>query len=352
MKRSVQGAFKKALNDDLLRLADVLFYRFEFGRGSLADSMNYDPVDRGWLPRNGMNLFPRILARKKFLEPGKPSYLTLLKADLNKSGKRRNRHLEILKMHVEQTGYPLCHHASYVWSGFEEPFFPSESELGGEPRQYFYELFALQEYLVKEVGIRPGSLLPVWITGEEKIRQEGKSMRVPVFGCIPIRRDVVGVLMRYLMWEYGHDYDHLPLRPADRNNKRFLHDALVYGRYFDYEDTKVDAIEAHTDISSNEFRAMSPAERKKFLMSSIPEEFAHLRDYPATESEGFRVVFRRDGLPPGRVKNKTTEPLFPGLPKHEAEMIAASGTTAIRKRLRNATAFGQKMLYGGYKDLW
>lgn len=274
MKTNKSNELPRIIEKALLKVAKIIYYRFEFSRGDSGIEsfgtnvvIEYDNGERRWLEK----AFPRISRRNKFLSPpGTATYLEDLKRDLGKCGQKERA---FVKYMVEYTRAPLCPRSSVQCSSHLEPFFPSSREVAGRLLAYFRELFMVQEFLIRELKVKPGSLLPVWIVDEPSVDNPD-----PLLGFLPVRKSTVNALTEYILWELGLPYDayHYEKILLDRNNEEFYDNALRWSRLNTLRFIRENDINERTD----EYFLGSPPEKKRIMQrikESLPED---LQQFP------------------------------------------------------------------------
>ena len=274
MKTNKHPTLPRILERPLLKLVKVLYYRFEFSRGDMNHNgfgtkvvIEYDNKDR----RRTENMFPRIAKRDKFLSAlGTPTYLSELKRDLQSGGSPARKYLKNI---VELTMAPLCPSSSILCSSHLEPFFPSHREVGGRLLDYVRQLFDVQEFLIGELKVKPGSMLPVWM-----ITAPDYDHPLPNLGFIPGRRSLIDALTGYILWELGLQFqDYLQERPLeDRNNFEFFDNALRWGRIATLRHVRENDINERTD----EFFLGDIHEKRRIMKNIRHSISAELQTFP------------------------------------------------------------------------
>lgn len=253
----------------MLKVVKILYYRFEFARGDSEQmdgfgaklTIEYSPYGR----KNAEKKYPRIANRDKFLSPlGTPTYLDDLKRDLRSGGPAAKEHVKNI---VEYTGVPFCPSASVMCASRLDPFFPSHRDIGKRLLEYIRQLFDVQEYLIDELRVRPGSLLPVWL-----IAPPDDNHPFPTLGIAPVRRSIIDALTEYILWELEiEDWDYLHESPwEERNNQYFFDNALRWGRTYIFRQIRESDIEHKTGVSFFNNLHKRKAALKK-LLPSLPD---------------------------------------------------------------------------------
>jgi hypothetical protein len=347
------------LKESLMKVVRVLYYRYEFGRGcselGSPFGTKFPPEDYKY-DANKVDepeiLFPRIASRDSFLlEPGKPTYLDSLKADLRHTGNQYEAAVTYLKIHINSSMFPLCAYSPATWSKQLSPFFPSHINIGDRLLDYLRQLYELDSFLISNIGTKPGSLMPVWIVAEPTVSGD-----MPSFGIIPIRRSITDALVNYLLWEYGHDYAERTKERdfPDENNPRFLDNALKWGRVF------VVRLVKELDIDA---RAEEPFEDNRHGKQRILDKMRNelpvfLRDFPPTiaeevyrhleETGEYALENERSGF--DTESERSLANLRPEeRSEHNREIV---NSTAFRLRIKRAASVGHKMFNGDYKYFW
>jgi hypothetical protein len=172
-----------------------------------------------------------------------------------------------------------------------------DASVRAQTRRYCFELFELQDYLIKEVGVKPGSLLPVWVSSEGNPHSPGSCKDMPIISFLPVAQTAVNTLLRYITWEYGSSagdwYSTIHRIPkGPRKGQRLTTDptvlrrALLWGRRFLCRKVKIMSLDEGTGLSIDQFVALSPEQRKRvvqeahkaasaLLMSRTPQHKLH-----------------------------------------------------------------------------
>ena len=336
----------------LLKVAKVLYYRFEFSRGDMEVesfgsriTIEYDNGERKWPEKK----FPRTTKRDKFLAPpGSPAYLDDLKQDLLGGGKKER---DFVKGIVEDTATPLCPRSSIACSSRLEPFFPAPKELKGRVLEYFRELFRVQEFLIRELKVKPGSLLPVWVIEEPS----GKNP-FPMLGLLPVRKSTVNALTIYLLWELGLPYLYEPVL-EDRNNPEFYDNALRWARISTLRFIRESDIADRTDVQFQCF-----TREQKTLMRKIKDELPpELQTYPPSwAAEVLQDIDKRGETAKPTVRKfkrrksdsldyADEESLTSKAQKNQNSQVVQSSTFIS---LVNRAVHRGNELFNDYKNLW
>jgi len=342
----------------LTRFVDVMYYRFEFARAATLD--DYSPPERGFrfgkenLPEV-VRLFRRLLDRPSFLLPsGKPKYLDDLKHGLRVAGKRRDLARRVLREWVETSRAPLCHHESVLWNRVQAPFFPKADELGDDLREYCYQLCELQDFLIQEVGIRPGTLLPVWIDQEPNRRGDPLTL-----GVLPVRRSLIDTLVHYILWEYDRDYGYEAPLPGNKRNDLFLDEALRWGRVSLGRSIALTGVSEQSGVPVHELEKMSRHKLKR-LVEALPSGFG-AKEFPESFSKEMLINYAMKGDSPleeatTRAKRQAERSgvLVSSRPRKHSTVDAktAARDPSLRKRIRLAIEASKELYDGAYKDLW
>ena len=334
MKRRQHDALPDDLTTALLWFAEVMYYRFEFSRGAYW----FDEVGRADPYRE---LFPRVMGRDRFMAPDGPTYLEHLKQDIRRAGKRREEAKALLRDFVEYSLSPLTdfeQSSAFLCVRHVEPFFPDREDVEHRLRDYCFQLMELQEYLTAEIGVKPGSLLPVWITGEASQQGEvpaywcealtqpsavpdlmwGNVVKIdklppvidrapgilPLLGSIPVDSYIVGTLAAYISWEYGYSRFTIGKPPARREHTGFYPQALRWGRLMYYRWLQGVCAEGNVDYEVEEW-ANIDRRRRKTLVRILADEEPWLKDLPISMSD----EILRELLSDGQLVDKYIRPI-------------------------------------------
>jgi hypothetical protein len=385
------------LNEHFLQ---TLYFRFEFARGAVMDDMDLENFheEGDGKPR----LFKRIHARRSFLPDGRrsSSYLSDLRDDIRDAGKQRDVAREGLRYYVEHHRCPLTYCLSVIFYAEKQAAFFPEARRGKRPdaatkawtRRYCFELFELQDYLINEIGVKPGSLLPVWVSSEGRPGSPDSDTNMPVISFLPVAQTTVGVLVRYLTWEYGSDRGdwysrshRIPEGPKKGQrltlDPKVLHRALAWGRRFQCREVKIMSLEEGTGLSIEEFAALSPEERRRAVLDahkgepdadvrrSFFDDVTHSREAERLLGimKGLRsdpVRSRRPASAKGEADGDSqTDELVNDLertPLHMENIDKRGGKESLVARNkhfyegldRTALPLADYLYRGGYRDLW
>lgn len=371
----------KSLNEHFI---DLMYFRFEFARGATTEVITAEVFDYR-LDKKAPGRFTRIFGRPRFIGgPKSPTYLDDLKADLKSAGRHSGKAQEWLRLFVEENRCPLSWSEDYRSAPVQSPFFPRavneehpSRTVKAKTRCYCFQLFELQDFLIREIGVTPGALLPVWIGKEAAARSPHHYTDLPVISCLPVRKSLVEVLVGYLVWEHGGYYGEIHGRdmPRESRLKKTANDwatldrALTWGRALAFrEGLIVDLTEAE-GITFEKFRKKPYHERVEILKrlknpamrEAVGEEAeAEWREFMSaltgSEAEERLMQIKRTG------KTDSSEPDLIDVNKlqpanlrdpRSAERKLAMDITLVSKLHRTIKPYAEYLLLeDGFRDLW
>ena len=407
MKRRKDESLPDDLTKALLWFAEVMYYRFEFSRGGYW----YQEIA---IANPFKELFPSVFERESFLLPDAPTYLDVLKKDIRKAGKQSQEAKDLLRMFVESSLCPLFNFetsAAFLGNRNVESFFPDPEVVELQLRNYCFQLLELQEYLIEEIGVKPGSLLPVWITGETtelgsvpEIWAEaltdpdgepnllwGNVVRIaklpakidrapgslPLLGTIPVDPYIVETITAYIVWEYGHNHFRIrrPPRRKERN-KTFYALALRWGRIMYYRWLQGIGGDGNVGFNIKDWANLGRAGREK-ERELISDEEDWLKDLPVSlADEIYHELMKENALVDKYIRplagkpikwnstktasrdrskatyDKVDASLFADPKRREDRCRELSNDAGFRKNVDRAMLIGFYLFYGYCRHFW
>lgn len=332
-----------------------MYYRLEFARGCPHEKLDWRPGVAQTISGSKVYM-PRISARTSFLSTkGKATYLDDLKADIaqdaDPSGLRND-----IKDFVEITCSPPTLHEPAHFSPEIETFFPRLEVDDPRLHEYCRQLVELDRFLIESIGVRPGSLLPVWMQSTPE-----HSSQPPRLSSLVLSTGIVPALSAFIMRDIGdNEYASYAkkLKPfmkeevykgSKKNNPDLLDDALRWGR--------VGIFTAIEVMESSDTAAMDFLENPAFFSKEVLRiAKAKLKDlnydspFPATLSGHIKREMDRQGDVPEEYSRRF---------KKDAKKYTSTGTpTALankpsfRRRIQRHIALGVRLMMGEYKMLW
>ena len=361
MKRNSDVPLPMDLREALNWFVEVMYCRFGFARCL--------ELPEGDQPEVMAGLFPQTWNRDWFLSSsGHPTYLEDLKGDLENAGKDHDEAREALRWFVNHTRSPLINYEekSSFWTPYLDSFYPDPEEATSRLRDYCSQLIQLNTCLVKEVGVTPGVLLPVWID-QEPHAEDGTSGRqcLPVIGVMSEDQYIADTLQAFVAWEYGVDVV-VAEPPGRRRSVGFFYRALKWGRAGHHHEWKKRWAEVGDEPASQDdlVRLLDLKNRekksKRETRESLPE-LSWLKDADLTFADFMRTIL--DEYPELGIRLKRD---FSNPEKHEQIAVDPHDPPAFQKDaiddlvrspafIKDASitiATGMALIEGDYRSLW
>lgn len=351
---------KTAGADDVLlpclwRFSRIMYYRFEFARGCPHEKLDWRPGVAQTISGSKVYM-PRISARTTFLaSKGKATYLDDLMADIEQDADPGGL-INDIKDFVETTCCPPTLYEPAHFSPESVPFFPRLEVDDHRLHEYCRQLVELDSFLIESIGVRPGSLLPVWIQSTSE-----HSSQPPRLSSLVLSTGIVPALSAFIMREHGDNAyaSHAKiLKPfikeevykgSKKNNPDLLDDALRWGRVGIF--TAIEVMESSGTV------AMDFLEKPMFFSKEVLRiAKAKLTDmnygslFPATLSGHIRrEMDREDDIP-----EEYSRPFKINAENYHstATPMALANKPSFRRRIERHIALGVRLMMGDYKKLW